>query len=73
MRVCLLAVVVALLPAVATAQTEDPSAMCLECHNARDLTMTLKSGEALSLFVDPAAHAASVHGGRVKCAECHAA
>ncbi|HEX2339516.1 MAG TPA: cytochrome c3 family protein [Vicinamibacterales bacterium] len=55
------------------AQADDPSAMCTDCHNDRDLAMTLAGGETLALFVDPAAHAASVHGGRVKCAECHPA
>jgi predicted CXXCH cytochrome family protein len=68
-----LAAVVALAPAVAFAQADDPSATCMECHNASDLTMTLAGGETLTLFVDAAAHAASVHGGRVKCAECHPA
>jgi hypothetical protein len=73
MRVLFLAIVVLLLPLAADGQTDDPSAMCLECHNDPDLTMTLASGETLKLFVDPAVHAGSVHTGRVKCAECHAA
>jgi predicted CXXCH cytochrome family protein len=47
-------------------------AECLTCHGDRDLSVALPSGEARSLFVDEAAFAGSVHGGRLGCIDCHA-
>lgn len=53
-------------PAAAPA---DPSATCLECHGDRTLTMK-KDGRMVSLFVDRAALAKSVHG-MLACTDCH--
>ena len=45
---------------------------CLSCHGDRQLSMTLPSGEKVSLFVDWKAFAGSVHRDKVGCLECHA-
>lgn len=68
---------VALLPLVGVASaTTAPSAVelesCFGCHGDRQLSMTLPSGERVSLFVDVAAFKRSVHGNRLGCLECHA-
>ena len=44
---------------------------CLSCHGDDSLDLTLDSGETLSLFVDPDVLARSVHGGKLRCADCH--
>ena len=43
---------------------------CLGCHSDRDLSRPGDDGKALSLFVDEAAYAASIHG-RDLCTSCH--
>ncbi len=43
---------------------------CLRCHADESLTME-RAGEAVSLYVDEAAYAASAHNGTA-CAQCHA-
>jgi predicted CXXCH cytochrome family protein len=56
---------------------DQPSnAYCLLCHSQPDRTWTLPSGEVLSLTIDPAILAQSVHGesnpeGPLACADCH--
>ena len=46
--------------------------VCLECHGAPGLTMTLENGDILDLFVDPEHYAASVHGkDGYACVQCH--
>ncbi len=54
-----------------TAQREKvgESEYCLTCHRTK-LTMTMKSGEGLSIYVDTAALKSSVHG-NLKCTDCH--
>ncbi len=47
-------------------------AECLACHSDKSLTVTLPSGETRSLYVDEQAFAASVHGGKLSCVDCHA-
>ncbi|MBK9124054.1 MAG: cytochrome c3 family protein [Chloroflexi bacterium] len=52
------------------------NAYCLLCHSAPDQTWSLPSGETLSLTIDPAVLAGSVHGdrsegGALACADCH--
>ncbi len=45
---------------------------CLSCHTNPDLSMTLPSGEPLSLYVDAENYHASVHGTlKVQCVQCH--
>ncbi|MDP2952719.1 MAG: cytochrome c3 family protein, partial [Chloroflexota bacterium] len=44
---------------------------CLSCHNRADLSMTLANGEQLSLHVDPEVFAASIHGNKLLCTDCH--
>ena len=44
---------------------------CLGCHSAKGLEMTLADGDKLSLQVDGAAFAKSVHS-KIGCAVCHA-
>src|ERR1051325_2320355 len=43
---------------------------CLECHSDKTLAKTNSAGKAISLFVDPAKLAASVHRTNA-CASCH--
>jgi predicted CXXCH cytochrome family protein len=45
---------------------------CLACHGDKDMSTTLPSGEALSLFVDAQAFRHSVHGDKLGCLACHA-
>ncbi len=44
---------------------------CLGCHGDRSLEVTLPSGEVRSLYTDPEAFKASVHGGTLSCTDCH--
>jgi predicted CXXCH cytochrome family protein len=44
---------------------------CLGCHTDPSQTFDLASGEKLSLYVDQAAFAKSVHGETLRCTECH--
>jgi hypothetical protein len=58
--------------ASSTGQQGDENIVCLGCHANPELKMQLPSGEELSLYVDPDAFNASVHGqlGQ-KCTACH--
>lgn len=48
------------------------SGYCLECHGEKDLTAT-RQGLEVSLFIDHAQYASSVHGANgIGCDECHA-
>ncbi len=53
----------------APAPAPNSTAACLECHSDTELTMS-KAGQTLSLFVNGAAAAASVHGS-LDCIDCH--
>ena len=44
---------------------------CLTCHEEPGLTMTLDSGEMISLYVDSDLLADSVHGDKLGCSDCH--
>ena len=60
----------------ALAQDTDPAAeeaeTCLACHSDASLTVTFGDGQSHALAVDPAHLAKSVHGGNLKCTDCHA-
>ncbi len=62
----LLATLGLLVPAVGQAQD---NADCLGCHEDPELD-GLRAGRAVSMFVDPAAYSASVHG-EFACVDCH--
>ncbi len=60
----------------AMTQEEPTSAYCLLCHSQAGRVWELPSGEVLSLTIDPAMLAGSVHGadnpeGPLECADCH--
>lgn len=44
---------------------------CAGCHSQPGLSMTVASGEKLSLYVSPQVLAASTHGGKLLCTDCH--
>lgn len=44
--------------------------LCLSCHSDPDAMMDLGSGQ-ISVFVDPGGYAASVHGQKLNCTDCH--
>jgi predicted CXXCH cytochrome family protein len=44
---------------------------CLGCHSNKDLELVLPSGEKRSLYVDAQNFARSVHGGKLRCTDCH--
>ena len=48
-----------------------PENDCLSCHSQPDLSMTLASGENLSLYINPEVFAASIHGDKLLCTDCH--
>jgi predicted CXXCH cytochrome family protein len=51
----------------------DDDAACLECHGDSSMTGDLPAGGSLSLFVDAATLAKSVHGEQgLSCTDCHA-
>lgn len=47
-------------------------AYCLGCHEDKSLTLTLKDGATMNLFVDPGDLDKSVHAKRLICTDCHA-
>ncbi len=45
---------------------------CLGCHGLPGQSLTLDNGDTLDLFVDPLAHAGSIHGQKgYACVQCH--
>lgn len=44
---------------------------CLTCHGDPTLSMTLGSGETISLYVDKDVYGRSVHGDKLNCNDCH--
>ena len=61
---------------VTTARAESPAqeteSYCLSCHSNPDLSLTLPSGESLSLFIDPAKLQTSLHSPLgIECEACH--
>ena len=55
-----------------TTGSVSPAGGCESCHGKADLSMTLASGEKLALYVDPKIFAASIHGDKLLCTDCHA-
>ncbi len=54
------------------AETASPDVeFCLSCHSNKDLELVLPNGEKRSLFVEPETFAHSVHGGKLRCTDCH--
>jgi predicted CXXCH cytochrome family protein len=61
-------------PGAARAQEGDQGteAYCLSCHNNPDLSMTLPSGEEVSLYISPETLANSIHSPLgIECEACH--
>jgi predicted CXXCH cytochrome family protein len=72
--ILLAAVVVFLALACPSSAGETPSPdveFCLSCHSNKDLELVLPSGEKRSLFVESETFARSVHGGKLRCTDCH--
>lgn len=59
-------------PAEAPAAQSEQVANCLMCHEDQSLSLTLNDGSTMSLYVDPAHLARSVHAGQLICTDCHA-
>lgn len=61
-------------PTPAPTPTPIPEAVayCLGCHEDKSLTLTLKDGSTMSLFVDPGDLGRSVHARQLMCTDCHA-
>jgi len=49
----------------------EEGAVCLGCHSNKEMALTFKNGEKLSVFVDEKELAESVHKG-MACSKCHA-
>jgi cytochrome b subunit of formate dehydrogenase len=60
-----------LLANISTVAAEIKNSMCLDCHSDKTLCKTNAAGQALSLFIDEAAFAATVHKTN-SCVSCHA-
>jgi nitrate/TMAO reductase-like tetraheme cytochrome c subunit len=63
-------------PSAATAPAALPASAtetqkCLVCHGKDAAPIKLDSGETLSMAIDPEAMAASAHGRKVVCSDCH--
>jgi predicted CXXCH cytochrome family protein len=57
---------------IASDPYQETESYCLSCHNNPDLSMTLPSGETLSLFVDPEQLKSSAHSPvGIECEACH--
>jgi Cytochrome c3/Doubled CXXCH motif (Paired_CXXCH_1) len=59
-------------PAAPAAPLPEKVAYCLECHEDKNLAITLKDGSSMSLYVNPAEAAKSVHAAQLICTDCHA-
>jgi predicted CXXCH cytochrome family protein len=70
-----LVVSLALLPvalrAQAPAASDDEIDTCMTCHEDASLSVSFADGGTRSLKVDRAAFAASVHGKKLRCTDCH--
>ena len=51
---------------------QEAIAYCLGCHEDKTLSLTLKDGSTMSLFVDPGDLGKSVHASQLICTDCHA-
>jgi predicted CXXCH cytochrome family protein len=45
---------------------------CLNCHEDKQLSLKLKDGSSMSLYVNPREFVQSVHGSQLICTDCHA-
>jgi predicted CXXCH cytochrome family protein len=56
----------------ASALNQETEAYCLGCHSEPSLSLTLPSGEVLSMYIDPLELAGSVHSPQgIECEACH--
>ncbi len=53
-------------------QLPESVSYCLNCHEDKQLSLTLKDGSPMSLYVNPQEFAQSVHGSQLVCTDCHA-
>lgn len=51
--------------------TLEQNQACIDCHTDKDATMDFDDGTSVSIFVDPAVLAASVHKDKLMCTDCH--
>jgi len=58
-------------PVAPTETVAEANDACLGCHSDPSLTLTLGDGTVRPLAVDPNHLARSVHGGELRCIECH--
>ncbi|MBI2197320.1 MAG: cytochrome c3 family protein [Candidatus Rokubacteria bacterium] len=67
------ALVLGLLAGSASSQPLPESvSYCLNCHEDKQLSLGLKDGSSMSLYVNPQDFARSVHGKQLICTDCHA-
>jgi predicted CXXCH cytochrome family protein len=59
-------------PAARPAPVPEAVTYCLGCHDDKALSLTLKDGSSMSLFVDPKDLGSSVHASQLICTDCHA-
>jgi predicted CXXCH cytochrome family protein len=57
--------------AATPAPLPDAVTYCLGCHDDKDLSLTLKDGSSMSLYVNPNDLGSSVHGSQLICTDCH--
>jgi len=69
----LLVLALPLLPPGATALAQPADAVCLGCHQAPGMVLTLPSREVISVSIDPEVLRESVHGTIATCTSCHPA
>ena len=58
-------------PVAPTETVAEANEACLGCHSDPELSLTLGDGTLRPLAVDPNHLARSVHGGELRCLECH--
>lgn len=61
----------AVFPAVAAEDAAQEIETCMQCHGESDFDLDLPDGRKVSLTVDAATFAQSVHGQDLKCTDCH--
>src|SRR3990172_893647 len=59
-------------PDKAAEKVPESVAACLACHDDKQVSMKLKDGATMSLYVDPSDFLRSVHGSQLVCTDCHA-
>ena len=66
-----LALVMVCAPAAAQDSAKEEIETCLSCHSDGSLSVTFANGQSHALTVNQDAFAHSVHGGNLKCTDCH--